>query len=76
MFQFAYLRKGVYATRSYGFVFFGVIMFMISENIMAIKTFRQDLPFQDFMIMFFYGLAMYSIVYGLVKERIGIPTLS
>ncbi|MBJ6367648.1 lysoplasmalogenase family protein [Snuella sedimenti] len=69
MVQFAYLRKGVFNKISYRYVFLGVITFIISESIMAVKTFRQDLPFQDFLIMMLYGTAMYFIVLGIVRER-------
>ena len=69
MFQFAYLRKGVFNKMSYSYVFFGVMVFIVSENIMAIKTFRNDLPYQDFLIMLFYGVSMYFIVLGIIKER-------
>ncbi|WP_298534756.1 lysoplasmalogenase family protein [uncultured Algibacter sp.] len=70
LFQFAFLRKGVVNNKSYRLVFFGVVLFMISEGLMAIKTFRTDLPFQDGLIMFCYGASMYSIVIGIVNERV------
>lgn len=69
MFQFAFLRKGIFNKKSYLFVFFGVILFILSESIMAIKTFRRDLPFEDFLIMMLYGSAMYFIVLGVAHER-------
>lgn len=70
LFQFAYLRKGVVNSKSYWYVFYGVLLFMISEGLMAIKTFRTDLPFQDGLIMFFYGTAMYLLTMGMVTERV------
>ncbi|GAA3576899.1 hypothetical protein GCM10022395_27170 [Snuella lapsa] len=69
MIQFAYLRKGVFNNKSYWYVLLGVTAFIISESIMAVKTFKQDLPFQDFLIMMLYGTAMYFIVLGIVSER-------
>ena len=69
MIQFAYLRKGVFNNKSYRYVLLGVTAFIISESIMAVKTFKQDLPFQDFLIMMLYGTAMYFIVLGIVSER-------
>ena len=69
MFQFAYLRKGVFNRKSYFFVFFGVVLYIISEGIMAIKTFKTIIPYQDFLIMFFYGVSIYFIVYGIVSEK-------
>lgn len=69
MFQFAYLRKGIFSKKSYLYVFIGVIMYIFSEGIMAIKTFRRDLPFEDFSVMMFYGTSMYFIVLGVVKGQ-------
>lgn len=69
MFQFAYLRKGVYSKASYLNVFYGVLLFVLSESIMAIKTFKQELPFQDFLILMLYGTSMYFIVLGITKEK-------
>lgn len=66
MFQFAYLRKGVCSKKSYMYVFIGVMIYIISESMMAIKTFKQDLPFEDFFIMMFYGISMYYIVLGVI----------
>ncbi|GGG59222.1 hypothetical protein GCM10010976_32480 [Bizionia arctica] len=69
MFQFAYLRKDVFNKKSYFCVLFGVLLYSFSEGLMAIKTFKFDLPFQDFAIMFFYGVGLYFIVYGVVNEK-------
>ena len=75
--QFAFLRKDVVGRVSYLYVFFGVIFYMLSESMMAIKTFKMDLPMQDVLIMLFYGIAMYLIIFGIVKvhkKRIGISS--
>lgn len=69
MFQFAYLRKGVCGKKSYMYVFVGVMIYIISESLMAIKTFKQDLPFEDFFIMMFYGISMYYIVLGVINGQ-------
>tara|TARA_R110002049_G_scaffold143647_6_gene305851 strand:+ start:87 stop:788 length:702 start_codon:yes stop_codon:yes gene_type:complete len=69
LFQFAFLRKGVFDKVSYLYVFIGVILFIISESLMAIKTFKTDILLQDFLIMFLYGLALYLITVGIVKEK-------
>lgn len=68
MFQFSYLRKEVFNKKSYVNVLFGVFLYTFSEGLMAIKTFKFDIPFQDFTIITFYGAAMYFIVYGTVSE--------
>lgn len=69
IFQFAFLRKGVYSSRSYYYVFFGVLLFLVSESIMAIKTFKQNIPYQDFLIMLAYGSSIYLITMGIVFEK-------
>ncbi|WP_189360709.1 lysoplasmalogenase family protein [Algibacter mikhailovii] len=69
LFQFVYLRKDVVDKRSYLFVFFGVIVYMISEAVMVIKTFKTDLPFQELIIMLFYGAGLYLIVHGMIIEK-------
>lgn len=70
LFQFAFLRKGIVNNKSYWLVFYGVVLFMISEGLMAIKTFKTDVIFQDGLIMFLYGTAIYLIVIGIVAGRV------
>ena len=67
--QFAFLRKDVVNRISYLYVFFGIIFYMFCESMMAIKTFKMDLPMQDILIMLFYGIAVYLIIFGIVKEH-------
>lgn len=69
LFQFAYLRKDIVDKASYQYVFFGVIIYMISEGVMVIKTFKTDLPLQEIIIMICYGLGLYMIVHGIVIEK-------
>jgi uncharacterized membrane protein YhhN len=69
IFQFAFLRKGVYSSRSYYYVFFGVLLFLISESIMAIKTFKDGIPYQDFLIMLAYGSSIYFLTMGILFEK-------
>ncbi|KAB1069399.1 hypothetical protein F6U93_03545 [Tamlana haliotis] len=67
--QFAYLRKGVVDRKSYLLVFVGVLSYMLSEGIMVIKTFKTDVPYQDFSIMFFYATGIYLIIHGIIIEK-------
>ncbi|WP_303316014.1 lysoplasmalogenase family protein [Flavivirga abyssicola] len=67
--QFAFLRRGVVNNVSYSYVFTGIIFYKFSEAMMAIKTFKMDLPMQDILIMLFYGIAIYLIFFGIVKEH-------
>lgn len=72
IFQFAFLRKGVFSLKSYNYVFFGVLLFLISESIMAIKTFKYGMPYQDFLIMLAYGSSIYFITMGILFEKEGV----
>ena len=36
---------------------------------MAIKTFKRAIPYQDFLIMFFYGTSVYFMVFGVINEK-------
>jgi len=69
MLNLAYLRKDEYSNFSYLYVLFGCVLFLFSEGINAISTFNGDLPFPTFLVMFFYGTAIYLIVFGIVKEK-------
>lgn len=76
LFQLVYLRKDVVDKTSYMYVFFGVIVYMISESVMVIKTFRGDLQLQEVIIMLFYGTGLYLITHGIIiekKVRVSIP---
>ncbi|WP_233783213.1 lysoplasmalogenase family protein [Flavivirga eckloniae] len=67
--QFAYLRREVVDKFSYVSVFIGIIFYKFSEGMMAIKTFKMDLPMQDILIMLLYGISVYLIFFGIVKEE-------
>ncbi|WP_194767196.1 lysoplasmalogenase family protein [Tamlana sp. I1] len=67
--QFAYLRKEVVDKKSYLFVLAGVLCYMVSEGITIINTFKGDVLYQDFFIMFFYGTGIYLMVYGMITEK-------
>ena len=66
---FAYIRKGVANRKSYYLVLCGVGFFIVSETTMVIKMFYGDVLFQDFLVMFCYGVAQYLIVLGLMFEN-------
>ncbi|OBQ55452.1 hypothetical protein JJL45_07865 [Tamlana sp. s12] len=67
--QFAYLRKEVVDKKSYLFVLSGVLCYMVSEGITIINTFKTDVLFQDFSIMFFYATGVYLIIHGIITEK-------
>lgn len=69
MLNLAYLRKDKFSKASYLYVLFGCIIFVLVESFNAIYTFNKHLPFPNFLITLFYGISMYLIVVGIVKER-------
>ena len=69
LFQLTFLRKDVVNKISYIYVLIGVILYIISESMMAVKTFKTAVPLQESLIMLFYGSAIYLITIGIVKER-------
>ncbi|WP_339873374.1 lysoplasmalogenase [Olleya marilimosa] len=66
---FAYLRKDVASNKSYYTVLSGVLLFVISEATMVVKTFYGDVLFQDFIVMFGYGFGQYLIIIGLMIDK-------
>ncbi|MBD3862391.1 lysoplasmalogenase [Olleya marilimosa] len=66
---FAYLRKDVASNKSYYTVLSGVLLFVISEATMVVKTFYGDILFQDFIVMFGYGFGQYLIILGLMIDK-------
>lgn len=65
---FSFLRKEDTNLNSYRMVFLGILFFLVSETVMVLKTFYHEIIFQDFLIMFTYGLAQYFIITGLILE--------
>lgn len=68
--QFAYLRRGEVNVISFWLVIFGVIAFMIADSINILKMFYNPLiAYNKITVMFFYCLAQYLIVLGILKEN-------
>ncbi|EPR70684.1 putative membrane protein [Winogradskyella psychrotolerans RS-3] len=65
----AYLRKDKVNILSYGLVFLGTILFMISDSILALNKFYASLNYSDYSIMITYALAQYLIVIGILKLK-------
>lgn len=70
LFQFAALRQGVVNTFSYFSVLFGVLFYVFSESMMAVKIFNGPFLYQEPLIIIFYSLSHYLIILGLVREKI------
>jgi len=69
LFLFAFLRKQAVSKNSYLIVLFGVFSFSLSETLTALKMFSSGFIFDDFLIMFCYGIAQYLIILGLLNEN-------
>jgi uncharacterized membrane protein YhhN len=56
--------------RSFWLVFFGAILFMISDALLAINKFLIDLPFSGLWIMTSYVFAQLLIIEGLIVHKL------
>ncbi len=65
----SFLREGKTSKTSYNFVFFGAILFMISDSLLAINKFYETFLFANVLIMLSYALAQYFIVMGIKKAQ-------
>jgi uncharacterized membrane protein YhhN len=61
-------RYGRTTNVSFGLVFLGSILFMVSDSILAINKFFKPVPAAGFWIMSTYILAQFLIIRGLVKH--------
>ncbi|HMC02367.1 MAG TPA: lysoplasmalogenase [Flavobacteriaceae bacterium] len=64
----AFLRQGSVSNMSYNLVFFGAILFLISDSLLALNKFYSPFSFADISIIFTYGLAQLFIVLGVKKQ--------
>jgi uncharacterized membrane protein YhhN len=62
-------RKGLVSTNSFQLVFFGSVSFVISDSMIALNKFYEDIPRSSFLIMLTYFVAQYLIMMGLIKEK-------
>ncbi|ELR69106.1 YhhN family protein [Fulvivirga imtechensis AK7] len=59
-------RYGHTSKSSFGWVFFGALLFMLSDSILAINRFLDPVPMAGFWIMLTYIAAQFCIVQGLL----------
>ena len=50
-------------------LFYGVMLFLISDSLIAVNKFLMSLPFSEFLIMLTYILGQFMIVEGVRKEK-------
>lgn len=65
----AYLRYKRVPEKSFILVFFGALLFIISDTILAMDKFYRPIPFSGVYIMLTYAIAQYFIVLGILKQR-------
>ncbi|MFY0689382.1 MAG: lysoplasmalogenase [Cyclobacteriaceae bacterium] len=65
---FARLRQGLTANRSFNFVAIGGAAFLISDSLIALNKFVDEIPFSGVWVMVTYCLAQYLIVVGILEH--------
>ncbi|OUR92361.1 lysoplasmalogenase [Flavobacteriales bacterium 34_180_T64] len=65
----AYLRKNKVTKASFNWVLIGAILFMISDSILALNKFYQELWHAPISIMLTYAMAQYCITFGILKLK-------
>lgn len=65
---YAYLRH--HLLRGYSIVLIGVILFILSDSILAFNRFGSEIPYANIIVMMTYMLAQYFIVTGEVLSNI------
>jgi len=65
----AALRKGKVPNLSYNLVFIGVLLFLISDSILAVNKFYGDVAYEHILIMSTYAFAQFCIVMGIIKQK-------
>ncbi len=63
-------RKGRVSNASFKLVFYGALLFLISDTLLAFKTFVLPFKYSGMLIMFTYMLSQYLIVMGsLIRKK-------
>jgi uncharacterized membrane protein YhhN len=62
-------RSGRVGAMSFKLVFFGSILFLISDSMIAFNKFHSEIPLAGFLIMITYIAAQYLIMRGLILEE-------
>ena len=64
----AYGRKGVTTDESFKMCFYGALLFVLSDSILAIHSFKSVVPYGGFFIMLTYVVAQYLLVEGVLRH--------
>lgn len=70
----AFKRRGATVIASFRYVSVGVILFVISDSLIAVNKFTFDVPGERLLVMSTYIAAQFLIVQGLLKHRENQPT--
>jgi uncharacterized membrane protein YhhN len=65
---FALNRKGLVSVKSFNLVFFGSLLFVLSDSMIAINRFYTEFSGSSFLIMLTYFVAQYLIMQGLIED--------
>jgi len=63
-------RKGRVNSFSFKFIFYGAILFLISDSLLAYNKFVQPIPYADLGIMSTYMLAQFLITIGAIERKL------
>jgi uncharacterized membrane protein YhhN len=55
---------------SYQYVFFGAVIFFISDSLIAVNKFKMPINYANFLIMGTYLLGQYLIILGCIKQEL------
>lgn len=64
----ALFRETYVSKRSYQWVLAGALFFMLSDSILAVDTFKLDIPYSGIAIMITYAIAQWFLVHGAIEE--------
>jgi uncharacterized membrane protein YhhN len=63
--------SAILAAFSKPWVYSGVILFLISDSIIAVSRFKSPVPLRDYLVWATYYLAQYGIAIGFLREKLG-----
>ena len=64
----AYGRSGYTTNESYKLCLLGALLFVLSDSILAVHSFKEEIPYGGFLIMLTYIGAQYLLVEGLLRH--------
>ena len=65
----AFFRQSFVSKRSYQWVLAGALLFMLSDSILAVDTFKIDIAYSGLAVMITYALAQWFLVNGALEQN-------